>query len=291
MVSIPASRNKATRRSRKPLSSIISSNVVRALVVLYVLIILVPIYYLVISAFKSNDAIFTQPLSLPTSLSLQNFAAAQDDAGLFQAMGVSIYITVCAELLTLLLALPAAYGIARIPLKGTVLIERLFGISFLIPGFAVLVPTFLLSIQLGLFHSTLFLILFYPVTALPLTVIMMAQFMRSIPYEIEEAAIVDGANRLVILVRLMIPLCMPGIATMLILNFLNFWNEYIFALVILGGDTQTVQVALPLLKTLNIVDYGLLTAGTLLTVIPVYLVYIVIQRKMQEALVAGYAKG
>ncbi|WP_371865710.1 carbohydrate ABC transporter permease [Dictyobacter kobayashii] len=273
------------------MSSIISSNVVRALVVLYVLIILVPIYYLVISAFKSNDAIFTQPLSLPTSLSLQNFAAAQDDAGLFQAMGVSIYITVCAELLTLLLALPAAYGIARIPLKGTVLIERLFGISFLIPGFAVLVPTFLLSIQLGLFHSTLFLILFYPVTALPLTVIMMAQFMRSIPYEIEEAAIVDGANRLVILVRLMIPLCMPGIATMLILNFLNFWNEYIFALVILGGDTQTVQVALPLLKTLNIVDYGLLTAGTLLTVIPVYLVYIVIQRKMQEALVAGYAKG
>ncbi|WP_371865605.1 carbohydrate ABC transporter permease [Dictyobacter alpinus] len=268
-----------------------STNIVRFLVALYVVIILLPLYYLIISAFKTNNEIFIQPLSLPATLSLHNFFTAEDDAGLIQAMGNSVYITACAEVLTLVLALPAAYAIARIPLKGTVIIERAFALGFLIPGFAVLVPTFLLSVQLGLFHSTLFLILFYPVTALPLTVIMMAQFMRSIPYEIEEAAIMDGASRMTILLRLIIPLSVPGIATMLILNFLNFWNEYLFALVILGGDTQTVQVALPSLKTLNIVDYGLLTAGTLITVLPVYFIYILVQRRMQDALVSGYAKG
>ncbi len=290
MASIAVRQRSAVKHPRKrSTSSLIWTYVVRLLVVLYVLIILLPIYYLIISAFKTNNQIFIQPLSLPTSLSLDNFFRAQDDANLISAMGNSAYITIGAELLTLVLALPAAYAVARIPLKGAVVIERAFGLGFLIPGFAVLLPTFLLSIQLGLFHSTLFLILFYPVGALPLTIILMAQFMRNIPFEIEEAAVVDGANRLIILLRLIIPLSVPGIATVLILNFLGFWNEYIFALVILGGDTQTVQVALPMLKTLNIVDYGLLTAGTLMTLVPVYIVYALIQRRMQEALVASYA--
>ena len=291
MISIPFRQETPVKRRRKSTSSLIWTIVVRVLVIIYVLIILLPIYYLVISAFKTNNAIFTQPLSLPTSLSLQNFLTAEYDANLIPAMGNSAYITIAAEILTLLLALPAAYAVARIPLKGSVIIERAFGLGFLIPSFAVLLPTFLLSIAMGLFHSTLFLILFYPVGALPLTIIMMAQFIRSIPYEIDEAAIMDGARRLTILLRLILPLSVPGIATVLILNFLGFWNEYIFALVILGGDTQTVQVALPFLKTLNIVDYGLLTAGTLMTVIPVYFVYALIQRRMQEALVVGYAKG
>ncbi|WP_126583642.1 carbohydrate ABC transporter permease [Tengunoibacter tsumagoiensis] len=284
-------QSPSRQRSRRSIRSLISTNLVRFLIIVYVIIILLPIYYLIISAFKSNDAIFTQPLSLPTSFSLQNFFRAQDDANLLSAMGNSVYITICSEVLTLVLALPAAYGIARIPIKGTAFIESGFATGFLIPGFAVLVPTFLLSIQLGLFHSTLFLILFYPVGALPLTIIMMVQFMRTIPYEIEEAAVIDGATRLTILLRIILPLSTSGIATVLILNFLTFWNEYIFALVILGGDTQTVQVALPLLKTLNIVDYGLLTAGTLFTLVPVYLVYVLVQRRMQQALVAGFIKG
>ncbi|GCE15897.1 transporter [Tengunoibacter tsumagoiensis] len=291
MGSMSLQQSPSRQRSRRSIRSLISTNLVRFLIIVYVIIILLPIYYLIISAFKSNDAIFTQPLSLPTSFSLQNFFRAQDDANLLSAMGNSVYITICSEVLTLVLALPAAYGIARIPIKGTAFIESGFATGFLIPGFAVLVPTFLLSIQLGLFHSTLFLILFYPVGALPLTIIMMVQFMRTIPYEIEEAAVIDGATRLTILLRIILPLSTSGIATVLILNFLTFWNEYIFALVILGGDTQTVQVALPLLKTLNIVDYGLLTAGTLFTLVPVYLVYVLVQRRMQQALVAGFIKG
>lgn len=279
------------RKTGRKASTIILGTFARVLVGLYVLIILVPLYYLIVSAFKDNTAIFTAPLLPPTSFSLQNFINAQYGADLLSATGNSALITIGAEVVTLLLAIPAAFGIARIALRASVVLERIFALGFLIPTFAVLVPTFLFSITIGLFHTRLFLVLFYPATALPLAVVLLAQFMRSIPVEIEEAARVDGALRWQILLRIFVPLSWPGIATIIILNFLSFWNEYIFALVILDSDTRTVQVALPTLMSYQVIDYGLLTAGTLITLLPVYIVYTLIQRRMQEALVSGYAKG
>ncbi len=265
--------------------------IARLLVGVYVATIVVPLYYLIVSSFKSNDSIFSSPLSLPGSFSLQNFFRAQEGADLISAMGNSIIITTGAELLTLLLAIPAAYAIARVATKLAPVLERVFSLGFLIPAFAILVPTFLLSIKLEMYHTQLFLILFYPATALPLAVILLAQFMRSIPGEIEDAARVDGGTRWRILWHIFVPLCLPGISTVAILNFLSFWNEYLFARIILGDDSRTIQVALPALRSFQATDYGLVTAGTLVALIPVYLLYIVLQRRMQEALISGYAKG
>lgn len=265
--------------------------IARLLVGVYVIAILIPLYYLIVSSFKENASIFAAPLSLPSTLSLRNFLTAQDDVDLISGIGNSIVITGGAELLTLLLAIPAAYAIARVAARPGFILERLFSLGFLIPAFALLVPTFLLSIKLGLYHTQLFLILFYPATALPLAVLLMAQFMRSIPPEIEEAARVDGGTRWNVLWRIFVPLCLPGIATIAILNFLSFWNEYLFARIILNDDSRTIQVALPALKSFQLTDYGLVTAGTLIALIPVYLVYAVLQRRMQEALISGYAKG
>lgn len=262
----------------------------RLLVGIYVVVILIPLYYLVISSFKPNSQIFAGPLSLPDTFSLENFVKAQYGADLIAAIGNSVFITLGAEVVTLVLAVPAAFAIARIPVRFAPIAERFFGLGFLLPVFAVLVPTFLLSVNLKLYRSALFLILFYPAMALPLAVILIAQFMRSIPHEIEEAARVDGGTRWYILWRIFIPLSLPGIATVAILNFLSFWNEYLFARIILGDTTRTVQVALPTLKSFHVTDYGLVTAGTLLALIPVYIVYAVLQRRMQEALVSGYAK-
>ena len=102
---------------------------------------------------------------------------------------------------------------------------------------------------------------------------------------------IDGASELGILRRIWLPLSMPGVVAVVILNFLNFWNEYIFALVILGPDSRTVQVAVPTLRQGLVVEYGLLSAGILISVVPVYLVYVVLQRRMQEAMTAGAVKG
>jgi multiple sugar transport system permease protein len=261
------------------------------LVLVYAALLVIPVYFVVVSAFKDNQAIFGSPLALPSALSLANFARAQEGADLGRALLNSVTLTVSAELLTLALAIPASYALARAGGRVADAMDRLFSLGFLVPAFAVLVPTLLLAVAAGLFRSTFFLILFYPATALPLTIVLLTQFMRSIPIELAESATVDGATELGILRRIWIPLIMPGVAAVVILNFLNFWNEYIFALVILGPDSRTVQVAVPTLRTGLVIEYGLLSAGILISVLPVYVAYVFLQRRMQDALTAGAVKG
>ena len=260
-------------------------------VLVYAALLIIPVYFVVVSAFKDNQAIFGSPLALPASLSLTNFARAQVGAHLGQALLNSVTLTVSAELLTLALAIPASYALARAEGRVADALDRLFSLGFLVPAFAVLVPTLLLAVAAGLFRTTFFLVLFYPATALPLSIVLLTQFMRSIPKELAESATVDGASELAIMRRIWIPLSMPGVVAVVILNFLNFWNEYIFALVILGPESRTVQVAVPTLRAGLVVEYGLLSAGILISVLPVYLVYVFLQRQMQEALTAGAVKG
>ncbi|SDB85877.1 carbohydrate ABC transporter membrane protein 2, CUT1 family [Sanguibacter gelidistatuariae] len=259
----------------------------------YGALLLIPLYYLLVSAFKPNIEIFDKPFALPTGLSLKNFASAWERASLGTALSNSILITASAALLTLALAIPASYALARSRGRLGTAIERLFSMGFLIPGFAALVPTVLLAIALGMFQTRLFVILFMPATALPLSVVLLTQFMRTVPAELEESAVLDGANRWMVLKEIYLPIAMPGIATVTILNVLNFWNEYLFTL-ILGGpnpNVRTAQVALPTLVSQTSTDYGVLAAGTLLTLLPVYIAYILLSRQMENALLQGAVKG
>lgn len=255
-------------------------------------LLVVPLYYLLVSAFKTNDQIFGSPFSLPTSLSTTNFTESFSSAHLGPAVLNSMLVTVLALVLTLALAIPAAFAIARTEGRVGALVERVFSLGFLIPTFAALFPTFLLAAATGLFHTRAFMVLFLPATAMPLSVVILVQFMRTIPREMEEAARMDGASTFAVLRHVYTPMCMPGIATILLLNFLTFWNEYLYSLVIIGPDPEqrTVQVALPTLKSLTGTDYGILTAGTVLTLVPVWAVYTVLQKRMQQALVSGAVK-
>ncbi|WP_380792552.1 carbohydrate ABC transporter permease [Streptomyces albidoflavus] len=259
---------------------------------LYAALLLVPLYYLLISAFKTNDQIFGSPFSLPTSLSPHNFIEAFTSADLGAAVVNSVLVTALALALTLGLAIPAAFALARSDGRLGAFVERVFSLGFLVPTFAALFPTFLLAASTGLFHTRAFMVLFLPATAMPLSVVILVQFMRTIPREMEEAARMDGASTFAVLRHVYTPMCMPGIATILLLNFLTFWNEYLYSLVIIGPDPglRTVQVALPTLKSLTGTDYGILTAGTVLTLVPVWAVYTVLQKRMQQALVSGAVK-
>ncbi|WP_329454456.1 carbohydrate ABC transporter permease [Streptomyces sp. NBC_01497] len=259
---------------------------------LYALLLLVPLYYLLVSAFKSNDQIFATPFSLPTSLSFHNFGHAFDTADLGGAIVSSVLVTAVALIVTVVLAVPAAFAVARSEGRTGRAVERVFSLGFLVPTFAALFPTFLLAAATGLFHTRLFMMIFLPATAMPLAVVILVQFMRTVPREMEEAARLDGASTFTLLCRVYAPMCLPGIATVVLLNFLSFWNEYLYSLVIIGPDPsqRTVQVALPTLRALTGTDYGVLTAGTVLTLIPVWIVYTVLQKRMQQALVSGAVK-
>jgi multiple sugar transport system permease protein len=258
----------------------------------YGLILAVPLYYLLVTTMKSNVEIFNAPAALPSTWSLDNFFRAWAYAALPAAMGNSAYITSASEIVTLVLALPAAYGLARAGGKVGTMVERIFAAGFLIPAFAALVPTALLAINLGLFYNPLFLVLFFPATQMPLSVLLLTQFMRSIPRDVEESAMMDGASRWTILWRIYAPMIVPGIVTVVLLNFLSFWNDYLFSLVILGTDTatRTVQVAIPTLVGQS-TQFGVLAAADVISLIPVFVVYTLLQRGSENALVAGAVKG
>lgn len=261
-----------------------------AVALLYALVILIPIYFVAVSSLKNNSEIFSAPLGLPQNWSLDKFFLAQERVNILGTMVTSFWITVVSEVLTLTLSFTAAYAIARIRVGASRLVEIILGTGFLIPTFAVLVPVFLLAARSGLLYNPFYLILFYAGSRLPLTIILLANHMRSIPSELEESAVIDGANRWQIMRHIFLPLSQPAIATLLVLNFIYVWNEYLFALILLSGDTTTVQLALPLLRSQRRVDYGLVAAGIVISMIPIYMVFIAFQERIVKGLMGGAVK-
>ena len=256
----------------------------------YALIVIIPLYFLFVSAFKDNTSIFLNPLGLPSNFSLQNFFNAIEQAGLARALTNSVAITVSAELLTLVLAFPAAYAIARIQTRMSAIAEAIFSLGFLIPALAILMPVFLTSIRLGLLYNPLMLIIFYPATLLSLTVLLLSSQLRSVPKELEESAVIDGASHLELIWYVFLPMARPAVITALLLNFLSVWNEYLFALVLLNSDSRTVQIAVSTLKGERIVDYGLIAGGVLISMIPVILLFVFSQEKIMQGMFIGAVK-
>jgi multiple sugar transport system permease protein len=258
---------------------------------LYALLIIVPLYFVVISAFKDNALIITAPLAPPGGLDFHKFFQAQASVNLLHGVLISIIVTVGAEVLTLALAFPASYAVARINTRLATVAEGTFSLGFLIPGLAILMPVFLMTAKAGLLYNPIALILVYPAFNLPLSIILLSSFMRKLPRELEESAVMDGGNVLQIMYYIFFPICLPGVITVLVLNFINIWNEYLFALILMDSDNRTAQLALALLRAnQRSIDYGLIAAGVVITMIPVYVVVILFQDRIMSGLLTGAIK-
>lgn len=266
-------------------------------VLLYAAAILVPLYYIFVSAFKTNAEISLNPLGLPAAWSFSKFLDANNAVNLIAAEGNSLVVAAGSVVLTILFASPAAHGIARRLNAFSTGAQVAFGLAFLIPQFAVLVPVYLIAVRSGLIQVPLiFLILFYAAMNIPLAVLLLVPFFRAIPKEIEESAELDGAGVVSRLRHVLLPIVVPGLTTVAILCFLAAWNEYIFAQVITNSSSYTVQVALPLLRSEGAfqgadVDLGRLAAGVVISVVPVFIVYAILRRRLIDAFAAGAVKG
>jgi multiple sugar transport system permease protein len=259
--------------------------------IFYALLIIIPFYFVVVSAFKNNTQVILTPLSLPTALDFKKFIQAQNSVNLLRATMVSTGVTLGTELLTLLLAFPAAYAVARIQTRLSTVLEAIFSLGFLIPGLAILMPVYLMTARAGLLYNPIALIILYPAFNLPLSMILLAGFMRKLPRELEESAVMDGANVLQIMFYIFAPISTPGIITVLVLNFINIWNEYLFALILMDSDNRTVQLATALLRaSQRTVDYGLIAAGVVVSLVPVLVVFIFFQEKIMSGMLAGAIK-
>ncbi len=216
-------------------------------VVLIVFVAVFPFYYAILTSFKTGTAIFEVDY-WPKTFDLTNYDKVLTQATFPRNLLNSLFVATTTVALSLFLAVTASYALARVRFRGRgLLLITILAVS-MFPQIAVLAGLFELIRFLGLFNTPFALILSYTIFTLPFTVWLLTTFMRDLPVEIEEAAIVDGATPWVIITKVFLPLLWPALVTTGLLAFIGAWNEYLFALTFTSSETtRTVPVALPLL--------------------------------------------
>lgn len=259
---------------------------------IYALLTLYPLYWLFISAFKSNQEFFGRPFSLPTAWHFDNFTRAWKISAMGTALSNSIIVTFVSLALMLSLGTLSAYILSRFEFRLKGAITGLFLLGMLIPIHSTLVPLFILMKKVHLLDTYFALILPYTAFELPLCIFVIAAYMTSVPKEVEEAALIDGTGYWGIFTRIMFPLSVPAMATVGILGFLRFWNDFAFALVFINKQAlKTLPLSLSVFATGYGTDYALTTAAMVVAVIPTIVIYLIFQEQIMKGMVAGAVKG
>jgi raffinose/stachyose/melibiose transport system permease protein len=258
--------------------------------ILFAVTAVAPFLWVLISSLKTNSEIFARPFSLPTEWRFENYQIAWESAHIGQNMINSLVIAASAVALVILMGSMASYILTRV--KPSLVLFTYFTLGIMIPVHTILIPTFILMKNVGLYNTMAGLIILYAVSNLALTIFILTGFMRTIPREIEEAAILDGCSQPQVFFRVIFPLSMPGIATVGILAFLNCWNEYLFAYVLISKtEIKTITQGIYALQGAYNTNYGPLTAGLVLAIVPVLIVYVIFQEQVVAGMTAGAVKG
>jgi trehalose/maltose transport system permease protein len=254
---------------------------------------LFPFYYAIITSFKSGSAIF-QVTYWPTDFSLANYVGVLQSGSFPRNIVNSVIVSFAVVVLSLLLAITAAYALARVRFKGRgALLFTILSVS-MFPQIAVLAGLFEMVRGLGLYNNLLSLVLAYMIFTLPFTVWVLTTFMRDLPVELEEAAIVDGAKPHQIIFKVFMPLMWPALVTTGLLAFIAAWNEFLFALTFVSNDQQrTVPVAIALLSgaTEQEIPWGPIMAASVIVTVPLVILVLIFQRRIVAGLTAGAVKG
>lgn len=258
--------------------------------------------WVVVSSLKTTREIFADPFGLPKSPQWRNYSLAWSVSGFGKAALSSVLVVAAAALLTMVLAAPASYVLARVDRRSASRVITYFAVGMGIPAQALVVPFFLMSNDLSTFMTEwvtgwwddrISLVLIYIVLSLPFTVYLLTLYFRSLPTEIEEAAAVDGAGPARTFVAIMLPLARHGLVTALVLNIVTLWNETLFVLIVVGDPGQRTLPAtlLELYNTMQYTsDWGGLFAGIVILVMPMILLYLWAGRRIVQAMTQGALK-
>jgi raffinose/stachyose/melibiose transport system permease protein len=261
-----------------------------ALLVALAIVVLYPLLWMVTNALKTNAELFGDPFALPSQWLWQNFGKAWSQ-GVGDFVLTSVSLTVLATLITELISAWAAYGLTRvnIPLNRTFTVIVLAGLM-LAPTVA-LIPLVKLFQAWGLYDSFLGLLILYTAFRIPFTVFLMRAYMLDLPREVDEAASIDGASRAATFWRIILPMSLPIVATTIVLNVLQNWNEYLFAMIFTSGTgVQTLPVGLADMMSKNGTQYPVVFAGMVMAALPMVILFFVCQRYFVRGLAGGVGK-
>ena len=264
--------------------------------------IIVPVGWVFMASFKRNSEFIggnVNPWALPKEFFYQNFIVAFRDAHMGEFFFNSVIVTAVALLLLLVLALPASYAISRFDFKGKKFLNTCFMAGLFVNISYIVVPIFLmLSSANDLFGVDFFLnnrfilALVYATSALPFTIYLLSGYFKTLPKGFEEAAYIDGCDHFKTMVKIMIPMAKPSILTVILFNFLSFWNEYIIAYTLMDGhDTLAMGLKNLMAVEKTATNYGIMYAGLVIVMLPTLILYIAVQKQLTEGMTLGGLKG
>lgn len=257
-----------------------------------VLIIGLPFWWVVTGSIKlPREIIQRVPTMFPQSFTLQHFEKLLQSSDFPTYLVNSLMVALFSTAVTVLLALPAAYAFFRMEFPGRNTLYRVILLAYAFPGVVVLIPLYGLFSKAGLIDSRVSLVIVNVAFALPFSIWMMRSFLASVPKEIEEAAVIDGAPTTTILLRILMPLIAPGIASVAIFAFISSWTEYLFASVLIVSDARrTIPVGFAGIIGQYQIDWGLLLAGATAATVPVVILFALVGRWFVSGLTEGAVK-
>lgn len=257
------------------------------------LLFLFPIFWMVLTSFKNQVDIFTSPpkfFFVPTFAAYVEYIARAD---IVPRLINTIIVAIGAGVFSILVGTMAGYALARIRLRGAATFGLLILLSRGVPPIALAVPMFLVARKLGLTDKHITLILAYSTFLVPYVMWLMRSFFLSLPKELEESAMIDGCSRYGAFFKIIIPISMPGLLSTLIFSMILAWEELLFALVLTNRDASTIPVAIAGIAgdTVNGANWAALTAVGTITVIPVVIFALLVQKWLIQGLADGATKG
>jgi N-acetylglucosamine transport system permease protein len=266
---------------------------IQIILVVWAVIVIFPMLWLVYSSFKTDQEIFFNPWSMPAALQWANFERAWVSAHIGEYFFNSLLIVLPGLFFTLLLSSMTAYVLARFPFPLNRFFFYLFLSGMLFPVFLALVPLFFLVRNIGMLNTYHGLVLVYVAYSLPFSVFFLTGFFKTLPSELHESAIIDGANQYQVFFQVMLPLAQAGLLSIGIFNFLGMWNQYILPLVLMSDPSRyvlTQGLAYMLHQQYYMNDWSGLFAAVTIIMVPTLLVYIIFQGQIQKGITVGALK-
>lgn len=268
--------------------------------------IIVPVAWVFMASVKQNSEFYGNPWTLPQGLYWQNFVDAWNTAKMGEYMLNSVFVTALALVLLLLIALPAAYCLSRFKFRGSKFLNTCFMAGLFINVNYIVVPIFLMLRDgdnwmkniggNGIFLNNLVMLaIVYAATALPFTIYLLSGYFATLPHDYEEAAYIDGAGYGQTMWKVIFPMAKPSIITIILFNFLSFWNEYIISMTLMSSADGSKTLPVGLLNLMqaqqSAAEYGIMYAGLVLVMLPTLILYICVQNKLTQGMTVGGLKG